>query len=44
MITKFKDYLAKTNLAKEHSGFVCMDGELLPQPLWGNKQEKPVGL
>ena len=36
MITRFKDYLARD--------IVCVDGELLSQPLWGSEQEKSVGI
>lgn len=29
---------------KEYRDIVCVDGELLSQPLWGSEQEKPVGI
>lgn len=44
MVTKFKNHLAKTNLAKNNRYIVCVDGTVFPQSLWRSKQEEPLGI
>lgn len=44
MVTKFKNYLAKTNLAKNTVTSYVWTVPVFPQPLWRSKQEEPFGI
>ena len=41
---KIQRLSCQNEFGEEHRDIVCVDGELLSQPLWGSEQEKSVGI
>lgn len=44
MVTKFKNHLAKTNLAKNTVTSYVWTVPVFPQSLWGREQKEPISL